>query len=159
MSVRYDDGTFTLFRNKDAAIKFLHYPNSRHDNIQFTIEFENNQQIPFLDVSIKRLDNNSFSTSIYHKRTFTGLYTKWDSFSHSALNDFKDLLSRNGYPQGVITYNMSNVVNRNRNKPKDPITTVPKREVFIVLPYLGLQRKFITRQLKSCIYKFYARLY
>ena len=38
---------------------------ARHDNIQFTIEFETNQQIPFLDVSIKRLDNNSFSTSIY----------------------------------------------------------------------------------------------
>ena len=54
---------------------------------------------------------------------------------------------------------MNDVVNRNRNKPKDPITTVPKREVFIVLPYLGLQSKFITKQLKSCIYKFYARLY
>ena len=50
---------------------------------------------------------------------------------------------------------MNDVVNRNRNKPKDPITTVPKREVFIVLPYLGLQSKFITKQLKSCIYKFY----
>ena len=49
---RYVDDTFTLFRNKDTAIKFLHYLNSRHDNIQFTIDFENNQQIPFLDVSI-----------------------------------------------------------------------------------------------------------
>ena len=78
---RYVDDTFTLFRNKDTAIKFLHYLNSRHDNIQFTIEFENDQQIPFLDVSIKRLDNNSFSTSIYYKKTFTGLYTKWDSFT------------------------------------------------------------------------------
>ena len=32
---------------------------------------------------------------------------------------------------------------------------VPKRDVFIVLPYLGLQSNFITKQLKSCIYKFY----
>ena len=62
---RYVDDTFTLFRNKDTAIKFLHYLNSRHDNIQFTIDFENNQQIPFLDVSIKRLDNNSFSGPIH----------------------------------------------------------------------------------------------
>ena len=37
---------------------------------------------------------------------------------------------------------MSDVVTRNRNKPKDPIATVPKRDVFIVLPYLGLQSKF-----------------
>ena len=50
---------------------------------------------------------------------------------------------------------MNDVVARNRNKPKDPITTVPKKDVFIVLPYLGLQSKFITKQLKSCIYKFY----
>ena len=47
---------------------------------------------------------------------------------------------------------MNDVVNRNPNKPKDPITMVPKRDVFIVLPYLGLQSKFITKQLKSCIY-------
>ena len=152
---------------------------SRHGNTQFTIDFENNQQIPFLDVSVKRLDN-SFLTSIYRKKTFTGLYTKWDSFTprkykinfirtltyrclricssssllQSALNDIKDLLSRNGYPRGVVTY-MNDVVNRNRNKPEDPITTEPKRDVFIVLPYMGLQSKFITKQLKSCIYKFY----
>ena len=50
---------------------------------------------------------------------------------------------------------MNDVVNRNRNEPQDPITTVPKRDVFILLPYLGLQSKFITKQLKSCIYKFY----
>ena len=78
---RYVDDTFALFRIKDTAIKFLHYINNRHDNIQFTTEFENNQQIPFLDVSIKRLDNNPLSTSIYRKKTFTGLYTKWDSFT------------------------------------------------------------------------------
>ena len=41
------------------------FTNSRHNNIQFTIDFENNQQIPFLDVSIKRLDNNSFSGPIH----------------------------------------------------------------------------------------------
>ena len=64
-------------------------------------------------------------------------------------------MSRNGYPRGVITYNMNDVVNRNRNKPKDPITTVHKKDVFIFLPYLGLHSKFITKKLKSCIYKFY----
>ena len=76
-------------------------------------------------------------------------------FQNDPVNDLKDLLSRNGYPRDVIAYNMNDVVNRNRNKPKDPITTVPKRDVFIVLPYLGLHSKFIAKQLKSCIYKFY----
>ena len=124
---RYVDDTFTLFRNKETAIKFLHYLNSRHDDIQFTIEFENNQQIPFLDVLVKRLQNNSFSTSIYRTKTFTGLYTKWDSFTprkykinlirtltycclricssssllQSALNDLKDLCHATAIP-GVL---------------------------------------------------------
>ena len=48
---------------------------------------------------------------------------------------------------------MNDVVNKHRNKPKD-IITVPK-EIFIVLPYLGIQSKIVTQQLKSCIYKFY----
>jgi len=73
----------------------------------------------------------------------------------SALN-VKSLLSRNGYPRGIITYNMNDVVTR--NKPKDTIATVPERDVFIVLPYVGLQSKFITKQLKSCIYKLYGSM-
>ena len=46
---RYVDDALTSFRNKDTAIKFLHYLNSRHDIIQFTPEFEHNQDIPFLN--------------------------------------------------------------------------------------------------------------
>ena len=121
---RYVDDTFTLFDNKESAVKFLDYLNSRHDHIKFTIEFEQHSEIPFLDIVIKRHHNSSFSTSIYRKKTFTGVYTKWDSFTprkykinlirtltyrcfricssasllQSALNDVKKLLSRNGYP-------------------------------------------------------------
>ena len=63
-------------------------------------------------------------------------------------------LSRNGYPRGIISHNMNDVVNKHQNKPKD-IITVPRKEIFIVLPYLGIQSKIVTQQLKSCIYKFY----
>ena len=66
-------------------------------------------------------------------------------------------MSRNGYPRVIISYNMNDVVNKHRNKPKD-IITVPKKEIFIVLPYLGIQSKIVTQQLKSCIYKFYGCL-
>ena len=77
------------------------------------------------------------------------------SLLQSALNDVKKLLSRNVYPLGIVTYNMNDVINRHQNRPKDPVTTVPKKEIFIVLPYLGFQSKVIKQQLKSCIYKFY----
>ena len=72
--------TFTLFDNKNTATQFLHYLNNCHANIKFTVEFEENNTIPFLDILIKRY-NHTFSTSIYRKKTFTGLYTKWDSFT------------------------------------------------------------------------------
>ena len=67
---RYVDDTFTLLPNKDTAVQFLSYLNTRHKNIQFTSEFEQDREIPFLDVLINRQPNNSFSTSIYRKKTF-----------------------------------------------------------------------------------------
>ena len=72
--------TFALFKNKNDALSFLHYLNGRHNNIKFTIEFEQNDEIPFLDILMKRKRDNSFSTSISRRRTFTGLYTKWKLF-------------------------------------------------------------------------------
>ena len=77
---RYVDDTFTLFDNINAANQFLHYLNSCHVNIKFTVEFEENNTISFLDILIKR-NNHVFSTSVYRKKTFTGLYTKWNSFT------------------------------------------------------------------------------
>jgi len=59
---RYVDDTFSLFDNKDKATSFLHYLNNRHPNIKFTIGLEENQEIPFLDVLIKR-HQNAFSTT------------------------------------------------------------------------------------------------
>ena len=44
-------------------------------------------------------------------------------------------LSRNGYPRGIVSYNMNDAVNKHRNKPKDIITVLPKKG-FIVLRYL-----------------------
>ena len=56
------------------------FPNRQHPNIKFTIEKEKNNQLPFLDIL-----NDSFSnklvTSVYRKRTYTGLLTNCNSFT------------------------------------------------------------------------------
>ena len=78
---RYVDDASTLFKNKNDALSFLHYLNGRHKYMKFTTEFEQNDEILFLDILLKRNLDNSFSTSIYRKKTFTDLYTKWDSFT------------------------------------------------------------------------------
>ena len=69
---RYVDDTFVIFRTRQEAEQFLTYLNSRHDKISFTMETEENNQIPFLDVLIKK-NNNEFDISIYIKPTYTGL--------------------------------------------------------------------------------------
>ena len=38
---------------------------------------------------------------------------------------------------------------------KDPVQTVKKREVLIVLPFLGYHSRHLTKQLRSCKNKFY----
>jgi hypothetical protein len=50
--------------------------NNQHKNIKFTIEKEKNNKIPFLDTVVTRTETG-FSTNIYHKPTFTGVYLNW----------------------------------------------------------------------------------
>ena len=78
------------------------------------------------------------------------------SLLQSALDDLRKLLLQNGYPQGIITYNVNDALNRNRNKPNSPASTVPKKGIIILLPYLGLESNQISKRLKSCVYNFYS---
>ena len=58
---------------------FQNYLNRQHKNIRFTSEIENENSISFLDIKIRR-DNNIFTTSVYYKPTFSGVYTNFGSF-------------------------------------------------------------------------------
>ena len=55
------------------------------------------------------------------------------SILHSAIQDLRTLLVQNGYPQGIITYNGNDVLNRHQNKPDTPVATVLKKDVIILL--------------------------
>ena len=73
-----------------------------------------------------------------------------------SLDELRKLLLQNGYSSGLLNYDINDVlVNRQQNRPKQPITTVPKKEVFLILPYLGLQSRILTKQVKACINKCY----
>ena len=56
----------------------------------------------------------------------------------------------NGYPRGVINYNVNDLLHKHKDKPSQPTLTVRKKGVTLVLPYLGLHSDAITRRLKSC---------
>ena len=78
---RYVDDTFLLFRRPQDVDLFLDYLNAQHPSIKFTAEKEQNRELHFLDINISRLnDIILFSTTIYRKPTYTGLYTLFTSF-------------------------------------------------------------------------------
>ena len=42
-----------------------------------------------------------------------------------------------------------------QNRPRNPTITVLKKETILILPYLGAQSKIVTKQLNTCINRFY----
>ena len=113
---RYIDDCLAIFRSRDHVRPFLDYLNFQHPNVTLS----------FLDVLINRSDG--FSTSLYHKPTFTGLFTNFDSFIpssfkrglvytllhgyfkicssyqlfHAEVLKLKNVLLRNGYPEAFL---------------------------------------------------------
>ena len=65
------------------------------------------------------------------------------------VDDLKKLLLQNGYPQGIITFNINDFLNKNKNKPNKPVATVPKKDVIVLFPYIGPHSNRITKRLKS----------
>ena len=53
--------------------------NTRHKNFKFTFGFEQNNSFSFIDVETTR-GGNRFSTSVFRKATFSGVFTNFDSF-------------------------------------------------------------------------------
>ena len=75
---RFMDGTFVLFSSSDHVLKFHKYINSRHKNMTFTYEIEENNSLAFLDVLVTR--EEKICTSLYRKPTFSGLYSNYEIF-------------------------------------------------------------------------------
>ena len=76
---RYVDDIFVSFKSKDHLPLFAKYMNTRHENLKFVFHFEQNNRFSFLDVKITR-GSNGFSTSVFHKTTFSGVFMNFDRF-------------------------------------------------------------------------------
>ena len=89
------DDTFLLFDNEEQANQFLDYMNNRHPRIKFTIETEENNKLPFLDLLISK-HNNTFDLSIYRKPIFTNLGVNFISacYENFKMNTFNTLFFR-----------------------------------------------------------------
>jgi len=162
--LRFVDDVFILiddndnFDNARALLKTL---NSKHKNIEFTMETEINNELPFLDVLIKR-DTLGFHTTVYRKKTFTGTYMNWKSLAprtykiglincllnraqricsseklfKEEVSRIKKILIKNNYPSKLICNQVQDFIKKTKAPPKPPTDpTIPKRIVYLVLPY------------------------
>ena len=158
---RYFDDIFILIRSSKHILLLAEYFSSRHPNIKFTYELENNNCIPFLDVNVFR-DATKFSSTIHRKQTFSGVYTNFRSFMpetykrglvstllyraymvsssylglHEEIEKLKKIFSKNGYRMKFIDRCIYKFLNKIYSK-KEVVTTVPKKELSIILPFLG----------------------
>ena len=170
---RYVDDIIVLFKDKSHLTLFVEYMNSQHPNIKFTKEEEKDNTLPFLDVCIKR-ENGSFTTSLYRKDTFSGVYTNYKShlsnnyklgliftllhrayticsdnkYFHCELNKIKDILLTNGYPLFVIDRSIRMFLNKIRANPVN-VESDNRTEVFITLPFLGQISTKIRKELTT----------
>ena len=158
---RYVDDIFILVRSKEHVAKLAQYFSSKHKNIRFTYELENNNTLPFLDVTVFR-DASKFSSSVHRKDTFSGVYTNYRSFMpetykkglvstllyrafmicssfqslHQEIERLKNIFSKNGYPSKLFDKCIFNFFNKQYEK-RPAVHTVPKKEMLLVLPFLG----------------------
>ena len=79
---RYVDDTFVIWPHGRTKLnEFLSHINSLHHKITFTVEIEENNQLPFLDILIRR-KHTSLETTVYRKPTNTNQYLNFRSHHH-----------------------------------------------------------------------------
>ena len=165
--------------SKDPLEAFRNFLDGRHANLSFTIEREKQNRMSFLDIAIIREDK-TFTTSVYRKPTFSGVYTHFDSFLpstykfgnvytlayrcfricscwtklHNELVCLKENFLKNGYPEDFINKCFKKFLD-NIHIVKETTLTVEKKSLVLVLPYLGsitLQtRTKLKRSLKNIL--------
>ena len=78
MWLRYVDDTFILWPHQEDVQILLDHVNSIRPSIQFTIEKEQDNKLPFLDVLVTCTEQG-FRSSVYRKPTFTRQYLNFNS--------------------------------------------------------------------------------
>ncbi|KAI8507128.1 hypothetical protein Bbelb_155670 [Branchiostoma belcheri] len=75
---RYVDDTGVVNRQEHEQELFDHI-NTQHDSIKFTIEREQDNRLPMLDVMMVRNPDNTITTDVFRKETHTDHYLQWSS--------------------------------------------------------------------------------
>jgi len=82
---RYVDDTFVIWTHgQEKLTEFLNHLNRLHNKIQFTMEKEEEDRLPLLDIDIYRKTDGSLGHKVYREPTHTNLYLHQNSHHHPA---------------------------------------------------------------------------
>ena len=164
---RYVDDTCTALE-PELVKDFHQHLNSIEDTIQFTCEIQEDGQLPFLDIKLKKEDDGTISTSVFRKKTHTDQYLQFSShhplahkrsavrtlFSRaSSLSSslvqrsleerhISNALRTNGYPKNLIQ-------RRSTSQRSETEETMEKPAARVTLPYVQGVSEAIRRVLKD----------
>ena len=143
-------------------MSFFEYLNNQHVNISFTFEKESNGSLSFLDILISNTNQHQFTTSVFRKKTYTGLLTNflshvpftyklaliktlinrtfhicnnWKVF-HQNIIELKHILGRNMFPPKLIDNTIKNYLDKTKESKIEQNTKLTKQSYF-KLPYIG----------------------
>ena len=117
--------------------------------------------LSFLYIEIVR-ENNKFTTSVYHKSTFSGVFSNFESFIsnsnknaltftllhvafklcsyfelfHQEIENLKNVVRKNDYPVNFSDFCIKKCVD-NLYVKKEEYLLAPKKQLIFVLPFLG----------------------
>ena len=126
--------------------------------MSFPIEIEKENKLSFLDIEVIR-EQDKFTTTVYRKPTFSGVYSNFESFLpsvykfgmaytsvyrcfricsnwtqfHNELIFLKGIFRKNGYPENFIDKCFKKFLN-NVHLVKENVPTVEKKRLLLVLP-------------------------
>ena len=108
---RYVDDIFVLFKSNDHLKYFQEFLNSCHINMSFSMETKRQNKFSFPVIEDIR-EQGKFSTTIYRKPTFSGVYSNIESFLpsvykfgiHLGLQMFSYLLGLEKVPCKIIFF-------------------------------------------------------
>ena len=153
---RYVDDVISVVK-RNMVDDLLAHLNSRHKNIQFTVEMEEDGRLPVLDIVIHRLPDGRLNTTVFRKPTHTERYLPFSSHHPSSMKvavvksltqrleyitegdslekkkelaHIMDVLSENGYPRAFLEKCMKRRILDAGAKEKE------KLKVSVCLPYV-----------------------
>ena len=174
---RYID-IFSLFTSQNDAKNFFNFIDNQHITRKFTMETEINDKLSFLDITLDK-SGETLKTSIFRKKTFTGLLTSFNSFTcfsykrglikclidrvykinntwlgfHHDIDNVKKLLEKNTYPMHLIDKTLKNYLDT-KYISKNNQQVSSKNVRYCKVPFIGKFSEHTKTKVKNLAMKY-----